>query len=52
MMIAADLLAGSDMTIGSIAADVGYLSVSAFGRKFRAATGSSPARFRRDTRHA
>jgi AraC family transcriptional activator of mtrCDE len=52
MMIAADLLAGSDMTIGSIAADVGYQSVSAFGRKFRAATGSSPARFRRDTRHA
>jgi AraC family transcriptional activator of mtrCDE len=51
MMIAADLLAGSDKTIGSIATDVGYQSVSAFGRNFRAATGSSPARFRRDTRH-
>jgi AraC family transcriptional regulator, activator of mtrCDE len=50
MMIAADLLAGSDKTIGSIATDVGYRSVSAFGRSFRAATGSSPARFRRDTR--
>jgi AraC family transcriptional regulator, activator of mtrCDE len=51
MMIAADLLAGSDKTIGSIATDVGYQSVSAFGRNFRAATGSSPAKFRRDTRH-
>jgi AraC family transcriptional activator of mtrCDE len=51
MMIAADLLAGSDKTIGSIATDVGYQSVSAFGRNFRTATGSSPAKFRRDTRH-
>jgi AraC family transcriptional regulator, activator of mtrCDE len=51
MMVAADLLAGSDETIGSIATDVGYRSVSAFGRSFRAATGSSPARFRRDTRN-
>jgi AraC family transcriptional regulator, activator of mtrCDE len=51
MMTAADLLAGSDKAIGSIATDVGYQSVSAFGRTFRAATGSSPARFRRETRH-
>jgi AraC family transcriptional regulator, activator of mtrCDE len=52
VMIATDLLAGSDKTIGSIATDVGYQSVSAFGRSFRAATGSSPARFRRDTRNS
>ncbi|HEY4277655.1 MAG TPA: AraC family transcriptional regulator [Conexibacter sp.] len=50
MMVAADLLAGSEKTIGEIATDVGYQSVSAFGRNFRAATGSSPARFRRETR--
>jgi AraC family transcriptional regulator, activator of mtrCDE len=50
MMVAADLLAGSDKTIDAIATDVGYQSVSAFGRSFRAATGSSPARFRRDSR--
>jgi AraC family transcriptional activator of mtrCDE len=51
MMVAADLLAGSDKPIASIATDVGYQSVSAFGRNFRDATGSSPARFRRDTGH-
>jgi AraC family transcriptional activator of mtrCDE len=50
MMVAADLLSGSDTPISSIATDVGYQSVSAFGRNFRAATGSSPARFRRDNR--
>jgi AraC family transcriptional activator of mtrCDE len=47
MMLAADLLTSGDTTIGAIAAEVGYRSESAFGHAFRAATGSTPARFRR-----
>jgi AraC family transcriptional activator of mtrCDE len=46
MAIAADLLAGGDRSVGAVAAAVGYRSESAFGRAFRLATGTTPARFR------
>jgi AraC family transcriptional activator of mtrCDE len=49
MMIAADLLTGTDRTVAAVAAEVGYHSESAFSRAFRLASGSTPARFRRDT---
>jgi AraC family transcriptional regulator, activator of mtrCDE len=48
MMVAADLLTETDRTVAAVAADVGYHSESAFGRAFRLAGGSTPARFRRD----
>jgi AraC family transcriptional activator of mtrCDE len=47
MMIAADLLARDDRQIGAIATAVGYRSESAFGRAFRVAMGTTPARFRK-----
>jgi AraC family transcriptional regulator, activator of mtrCDE len=47
MMIAADLLTETDLTVAAVAAKVGYHSESAFGRAFRLASGSPPARFRR-----
>lgn len=47
MMIAADLLTETDLTVAAVAAEVGYHSESAFGRAFRLASGSTPARFRR-----
>jgi AraC family transcriptional regulator, activator of mtrCDE len=49
VMVAADLLTHSDHSVARIATEVGYRSESAFARAFRAATGSAPARFRKDT---
>jgi AraC family transcriptional activator of mtrCDE len=49
-MTAADLLVGSDSTVSTIAARVGYQSESAFTRAFRTAVGETPARFRRQQR--
>ncbi|WP_285582531.1 helix-turn-helix transcriptional regulator [Actinoallomurus iriomotensis] len=49
MMIAADLLTETDLTVAAVAAKVGYHSESAFGRAFRLASGSTPARFRRSS---
>lgn len=49
MMIAADLLTETDRTVAAVAAEVGYHSESAFSRAFRLASGSTPARFRRNT---
>ncbi|HET6504887.1 MAG TPA: AraC family transcriptional regulator [Amycolatopsis sp.] len=46
MMIAADLLLGGNQPVSAIANAVGYRSTSAFGRAFRAATATTPARFR------
>ena len=46
MMIAADMLASGDQPVSAIASAVGYRSTSAFGRAFRAATATTPARFR------
>ncbi|MDN3353759.1 AraC family transcriptional regulator [Actinomadura sp. DC4] len=46
MMIAADLLADGRRSVSAVADAVGYCSASAFGRAFRAATSTSPARFR------
>lgn len=46
MMIAADMLVGGDRPVSAIANAVGYCSTSAFGRAFRAATGTTPGRFR------
>ncbi|GII54290.1 hypothetical protein Pth03_26790 [Planotetraspora thailandica] len=46
MMTAADLLTGTDRPVSVIAAEVGYRSESAFGRVFRPATATTPARFR------
>jgi AraC family transcriptional regulator, activator of mtrCDE len=48
MMVAADLLTETDHTVAAVAADVGYHSESAFSRAFRLASGSTPARFRRN----
>ncbi|MDX3097077.1 AraC family transcriptional regulator [Streptomyces sp. ME19-03-3] len=50
MLLAADLLTGTDRPVGAVAAAVGYGSESAFGRAFRLATGSTPARLRRAAR--
>ncbi|MDX3237273.1 AraC family transcriptional regulator [Streptomyces sp. ME03-5709C] len=50
MLLAADLLTGTDRPVGAVAATVGYGSESAFGRAFRLATGSTPARLRRAAR--
>jgi AraC family transcriptional activator of mtrCDE len=47
LMTAAELLRSGDTTVAAIAAQVGYQSESAFGRAFRTATGTTPARFRR-----
>ncbi|WP_239117137.1 cupin domain-containing protein [Planotetraspora phitsanulokensis] len=48
MMIAAERLIETDLTVAAVAAGVGYGSESAFNRAFRQATGSTPARFRRN----
>jgi transcriptional regulator GlxA family with amidase domain len=40
------LLDGSDCTVGSIAADVGYENQAAFAKSFRKATGLSPTEYR------
>jgi AraC family transcriptional activator of mtrCDE len=50
MMAASNLLLTDTGTVADIAAQVGYSSESAFGRAFRAATGQTPARFRRTAR--
>ncbi|GAA4573577.1 AraC family transcriptional regulator [Planotetraspora kaengkrachanensis] len=47
MMIAAERLVETDLTVAAVAAGVGYDSESAFNRAFRQATGTTPARFRR-----
>jgi AraC family transcriptional activator of mtrCDE len=47
MMAAAELLAGSELSVGAVASTVGYQSTSAFGRVFRSATSTTPAAFRR-----
>jgi AraC-like DNA-binding protein len=47
MMTAAHLLATTDQTVSSVAGRVGFESESAFSKAFRAATGSTPAQFRR-----
>ncbi|EWM18689.1 AraC family transcriptional regulator [Kutzneria sp. 744] len=47
MMVAADLLTRSDLSVGRVAGTVGYRSESAFTQAFRAALGTSPARYRR-----
>jgi AraC family transcriptional activator of mtrCDE len=52
MAIAADMLADGDRTVSAIAAAVGYRSESAFGRAFRLATTTTPARFRANARPA
>jgi AraC family transcriptional regulator, activator of mtrCDE len=48
MTIAADLLTTTERSLDDIAASVGYRSASAFGKAFRAATGSTPTRLRRN----
>jgi AraC family transcriptional activator of mtrCDE len=48
MMTAAELLTGTDRPVGAVAAEVGYRSESAFGRAFRTAMATTPARFRRN----
>jgi AraC family transcriptional activator of mtrCDE len=50
MMLAAEMLTESDRPVGAVAAAVGYRSESAFGRAFRLATATTPARFRRKAR--
>lgn len=52
MAVAADMLADGDRPVSAIAAAVGYRSESAFGRAFRQATETTPARFRASTRRA
>lgn len=52
MMIAADLLATGHRSISAVADAVGYRSASSFGRAFRAATSTNPARFRADAHTA
>jgi AraC-like DNA-binding protein len=49
LMVAADLLVDTGMTVAAVAVEVGYHSESAFSRAFRLATGSTPARFRRES---
>jgi AraC family transcriptional activator of mtrCDE len=46
LMTAAELLIDTELTVVSVAAEVGYRSESAFTRAFRLAAGSTPARFR------
>jgi AraC family transcriptional activator of mtrCDE len=50
MMLAAEMLTDSDRPVNAVAAAVGYRSESAFGRAFRLATATTPARFRRNAR--
>jgi AraC family transcriptional activator of mtrCDE len=47
MMIAADLLTTTGRSLESITDAVGYSSASAFGKAFRATTGTTPSRLRR-----
>lgn len=47
MTVAADLLTTTGLGLDDIALRVGYRSTSAFGKAFRTATGTTPARLRR-----
>ncbi|RSM79335.1 AraC family transcriptional regulator [Kibdelosporangium aridum] len=47
LMMAAESLSSTDLTVAAIAGQVGYKSESAFSRAFREATGQTPAKFRR-----
>jgi AraC family transcriptional activator of mtrCDE len=47
MMVAADLLGRDELTVATVAAEVGFQSESAFSRAFQQATGTTPGRFRR-----
>jgi AraC-like DNA-binding protein len=47
LMTGAELLTATNSTVATIATQVGYQSESAFSRRFRLATGTTPARFRR-----
>lgn len=47
LMVAADLLQTTDLTVSGVAAEIGYQSESAFARAFKKETGLTPARFRR-----
>ncbi|WP_152364879.1 cupin domain-containing protein [Microlunatus speluncae] len=47
MMNSADLLTSTDLSVDRVANEVGYRSGSAFGQAFKAALGTSPARYRR-----
>jgi AraC family transcriptional activator of mtrCDE len=51
MMVAADLLTGSDHSVSRVAREVGYRSDSAFGQAFRAALGILPSQYRKQVRH-
>jgi len=48
MQLASELLIRSHASVSSVALDVGYESESAFARAFKRATGSPPARWRRE----
>lgn len=43
---ARDLLAGSDLAVGEVAAQVGFADATVFGRFFRAAAGATPSAWR------
>jgi len=47
---AKELLAGTGLSVGEIAADVGYETPQAFARMFRAEVGTSPSTYRRERR--
>ncbi|MGW4488329.1 AraC family transcriptional regulator [Amycolatopsis sp. NPDC004368] len=49
MMVAADLLARSDYSVGRVAGEVGYRSESAFGQAFRSTVGTLPSEFRKNS---
>lgn len=50
LMTASELLRSGNATVAAVALTVGYQSESAFSRAFREATGTTPAKFRRNMR--
>lgn len=50
MQLASSLLGRGDLTLGAIAAQVGYESEAAFSRAFKKAVGTSPGQWRRNVR--
>jgi AraC-like DNA-binding protein len=50
LMAAAELLVTTEATVAAVAGQVGYHSESAFSRAFRAELGTTPARFRRESK--
>ncbi|MFD3584522.1 cupin domain-containing protein [Streptomyces sp. NPDC058683] len=50
MMLAARLLRDTDLTLDSVAAQVGYGSAFAFGKAFKRAVGDTPGAYRREYR--